>query len=64
MQKPKQRGKRLPKTINLIEDLCVLGKLVLRGTRIVFPASYEAESLHLHMKDTFVVCKHRLRTKV
>ena len=59
-------GKDCPKPYNLIEDLCVLGKLVLRGTRIVIPSKLRGRVIALaHEGHIGVVgCKHRLRTKV
>ena len=59
-------GKDCPKPYNLIEDLCVLGKLVLRGTRIVIPSKLRGRVIALaHEGHIGVVgCKHRSRTKV
>ena len=47
-------------------ELCVLGKLVLRGTRIAYHEDFEMMSYTLLMKDTkgIVKMKQRLRSKV
>ena len=59
-------GKDCPKPYHLIEDLCVLGKLVLCGTRIVIPSKLRSHVIALaHEGHIGVVgCKHHLRTKV
>ena len=47
-------------------ELCVLGKLVLRGTRIVIPQSLGKQVLHLahEVHQGIVMVKSQLRTKV
>ena len=59
-------GKDCPKPYHLIENLCVVGKLVLRGTRIIIPNKLQNRVLELaHEGHIGVVgCKQRLRTKV
>ena len=57
---------KMPHYLSLKNELCVLGKLVMRGTRIVIPQSLRSEVLRLaHEGDQGIVkMKNRLRTKV
>lgn len=57
---------KMPHFMCVKNELCVLGKLVLRGTRIVIPQSLRKQVLHLaHEGHQGVVkAKSRLRTKV
>ena len=52
--------------LSVKNELCVLGKLVLRGTRIVIPESLRREVLHLAHEghQGIVKVKNRLRSKV
>ena len=56
----------MPHYLSVRNELCVLGKLVMRGTRIVIPQSLRSEVLRLaHEGDQGIVkMKNRLRTKV
>ena len=57
---------KMPAYLSVKNELCVLGKLVLRGSRLVIPQSLRKEVLHLgHEGHQGVVkMKRRLRTKV
>ena len=57
---------KLPQYLCVKDELCTLGKLVLRGTRIVVPQSLRPEVLRLAHEghQGIVKMKARLRTKV
>nr|XP_058962028.1 uncharacterized protein K02A2.6-like [Pocillopora verrucosa] len=57
---------KMPHFLCVKNELCVLGKLVLRGTRIVIPQSLRKQVLHLAHEghQGIVKMKSRLRTKV
>ena len=57
---------KLPHYISVKNELCILGKLVMRGTRMVVPQSLRSEVLRLaHEGHQGVVkMKNRFRTKV
>ena len=57
---------KMPHYLSLKNELCVLGKLVMRGTRIVIPQSLRSEVLHLVHEghQGIVKMKNRLRTNV
>ena len=57
---------KMPHFMCVKNELCVLGKLVLRGTRIVIPQSLRKQVLHLAHEghQGIVKMKGRLRTKV
>lgn len=60
-------GKDIPTAYKAVKsELTVLGKLVLRGTRLVIPKSYQAKILQLgHLGHQGIVkTKRKLRTKV
>ena len=57
---------KLPQYLCVKNELCVLGKLVMRGTRIVIPKSLRGEVLRLAHEghQGIVKMKNRLRAKV
>ena len=57
---------KMPHYPSVKNELCVLGKLVMRGTRIVIPQSLRSEVLRLAHEghQGIVKMKNRLRTKV
>jgi len=57
---------KMPHFMCVKNELCVLDKLVLRGTRIVIPQSLRKQVLHLAHEghQGIVKVKSRLRTKV
>ena len=57
---------KMPHYLSVKNELCGLGKLVMRGTRIVIPQSLRSEVLHLVHEghQGIVKIKNRLRTKV
>ena len=57
---------KLPRYTSVKNELCILGKLVTRGTRMVIPQSLRSEVLRLALEDHqgAVKMKNRLRTKV
>ena len=57
---------KMPHYLSVKNELCVLGKLVMRGTRIVIPQSLRSEVLHLVHEghQGIVKMKNRLRTNV
>ena len=56
----------MPHYLSVKNELCVQGKLVMRGTRIVIPQSVRSEVLRLAHEghQGIVKMKNRLRTKV
>ena len=56
----------MPHYLSVRNELCVLGKLVMRGTRIVIPQCLRSEVLRLAHGGYrgIVKMKNRLRTKV
>ena len=57
---------KMPHFMCVKNELCVLVKLVLRGTRIVIPQSLRKQVLHVAYEDheSIVKVKSRLRTNV
>ena len=57
---------KMPHFMCVKNELCVLGKFVLRGTRIVIPQSLRKQVLHVahEYHESIVKVKSRLRTKV
>ena len=57
---------KMPHYLSVKNELCVLGKLVMRGTRILIPQSLRSEELRLAHEghQGIVKMKNRLRTKV
>ena len=57
---------KMPHYLSVKNELCTLGKLVMRGTRIVIPQSLRGETLRLAHggHQGIVKMKNRLRTKV
>ena len=57
---------KMPHYLSVKNELCTLGKLVMRGTRIVIPQSLRGETLRLAHEghQGIVKMKNRLRTKV
>ena len=61
-----ETGLKMPHFMCVKNELCVLGKLMLRGTRIVVPQSLRKQALHLAHEghQGIVKMKGQLRTKV